>query len=275
MATRTRQAVSRVADVNGVATFAFEAPPRGYVITGSIGIPTAPSSAGSTLNIGPAGVGVTWGSWVGNATFGPVQAFGQEVMSITATGLVAGSTYDAIFIGYSEEESPSTLIIYPSALATSISTTNVTVPTFHGAQIAKAVDENILTGVSTSLVMGATVFDSDSYVSGNSLVIPNSFPGTYLVTGMGIFTVGASVVADSFVEFFVRVNGNPRDVDAYMRDTELQAAKQQNLLFSGMTILAGGDVVTLVCVQTTGVTVIADGGGAGTRCLLGVGLLGT
>lgn len=181
MATRTSQTVSATANANGAATFEFDPPPRGYVITGSIGIPAAPSSAVSTLTIGPGGIGTTWGSWAGNATFGPVQAFGQEGMSIVATGLAAGGTYDAVFIGYSEEELPSTLIIYPAAFATTVSTNPVS--PFSGARLTKSGLTSVPNNTFTNIPFDVESFDTDGYHTGSdaSFVIPSGKAGTYLL----------------------------------------------------------------------------------------------
>lgn len=120
MASRHRLSVSQVADGSGNAIFDFDPPPPGEVIVGSIGIISAPAGALSTVSVGPPGSGLPWGGFSGNATFGPVQAFGQETIRVAATGLVAGTTYLATFIGYSEHEGPDTVIIYPSAIATAV-----------------------------------------------------------------------------------------------------------------------------------------------------------
>lgn len=118
----TKQALA-TADAGGIATFIFEPPPPGLAWTGTIGVVGAPAGAVSSAEVGSAGGGFPWGSWAGNGTFGPVQAFGREVLRVVTSGLTPGTAYSATWIGVAEREEDAGPAS-PTALATSIASTS-------------------------------------------------------------------------------------------------------------------------------------------------------
>lgn len=93
------QSVSAVASSAGAATFSFQSPPQGLVWTGTLSCPGAPVNAVFLVSIG----GTGWGDWAGNSVAGPVQAYANQQLIVTATGLTPGTSYDLIWLGSSDE----------------------------------------------------------------------------------------------------------------------------------------------------------------------------
>lgn len=122
MIQRLLETCSAVADVNGNATFAFAPTPAGLVWTGTVGVNLAPATAAFTARVGIASAGDPWGSWSGNGTFGPVQAWAPLRLVVEASGLTPGTTYYARWIGDSRSDWEAAFVS-PSALTTAIAAT--------------------------------------------------------------------------------------------------------------------------------------------------------
>lgn len=97
---KLEKGVAAQSSVTGTATFTFPSPPPGVSWTGTLTCSGAPASAVFTASVGA----TSWGSWGGNSVFGPVQLFGQgsEVLTVTATGLLASTTYNLFLLGSSD-----------------------------------------------------------------------------------------------------------------------------------------------------------------------------
>ena len=90
--------ISAVASAAGVASFKFDAPPQGFTWSGTITVQGAPATAVFLANIGA----TPWGDWAGNSIGGPIQAFGNQQVVITATGLTSGQGYLCVWTGSSD-----------------------------------------------------------------------------------------------------------------------------------------------------------------------------
>lgn len=109
------KSLAAVAANDGTATFTFENPPTGWVWTGTLTCPSAPTLAQFAAKIGA----TSWGTWGGNSVAGPVQALSSQQLVVTATGLVPGTTYDLEWNGSSDQDG---LVqpIYPDANSSAV-----------------------------------------------------------------------------------------------------------------------------------------------------------
>ena len=89
------QVASGQVAADGTVTLTFPAPGLGLTWTGTINIPNATGSESWTAKV----AGQTWGTFLGLAAFGPIQAAGQSQISVAGSGLTAGTTYRALLIG--------------------------------------------------------------------------------------------------------------------------------------------------------------------------------
>lgn len=126
---------SAVADVNGNATFQFQTPPTGLVWTGTLTCAGAPATAVFLAAIGA----TSWGDWAGASVYGPIQAFPNQQLVVTATGLTPGTSYELIWAGSSDGEG-GVQPIYPD--------TNVSAQTVQSGQPSQIFQK--LNGVSTT-----------------------------------------------------------------------------------------------------------------------------
>jgi hypothetical protein len=116
------ESVSAVASGTGTATFTFQSPPQGLVWTGTLSCGSAPATASFLAMIGA----TNWGTWGGDSVAGPVQAYANQQLVVTATGLTAGLSYDLIWAGSSDEPSgiqPVFPDVNASALSVALATT--------------------------------------------------------------------------------------------------------------------------------------------------------
>ena len=248
MASRARQVITATADGAGVATFTFEAPAPGRVLVGSIGIPAAPSSAVSTLVIGPGGLGLTWGSWSGNATFGPAQAFGSESMTVDVVGLDAGVIYEAVFIGYEDEDGPETTIIYPSALATAVAA-DVSSTTTIGARVTLGAVQAIPNAAGTAIQFTQAQFDSSGFFDAGTptrLTVPAGLGGVYAITGYVLFAASGVGIRQSSIPV------NAAATHAINGPLPGNGAFNNGLPVPLTLALAAGDFVELEAYQSSG-----------------------
>lgn len=108
--TKPTQATS---DANGKATFRFEPPPQGWVLTGSLSIPTAPS--GATFQATAADV--FWGAWSGPAQHSPVQINEAVPLIVQAAGLLPNTVYVAMLTG-TQQPAGTEPAVWPSTTLT-------------------------------------------------------------------------------------------------------------------------------------------------------------
>lgn len=131
--------------------------------TGTIACSSAPTAAVFTVLVGVPNLGQPWGSWLSTATFGPVQAWGMETVTVTATGLTAGATYQLLFIGVSEDATEAELV-YPSVSTAVVqSSTSYKLATFVAAAAAN-------TGAGTS-ARSVTVALPSGVIAGDLLLV--------------------------------------------------------------------------------------------------------
>jgi hypothetical protein len=167
------------ADANGNATFTFEAPPNGTTQTGTISVPTAPTTATFQVVIGANVGGQPWGDWGGNSIYGPIQASGNQVVVVTATGLTPNTAYLCSWIGSAD---PTDLVqpIYPSANVSAL------VALTQPAQPVTLVPAAQFTASGGNVTMQVTL---PSYVR-TLLIFIQSNPGALTCTGVSV--VGAT-----------------------------------------------------------------------------------
>jgi hypothetical protein len=91
----SRQVLTQQATVqaDGTCTFTFDPPPMGYASTGSLCVYNSDSTTKWTISVAGTPVAVT----VGPSTVSNVQAFTNETITITASGLSPGIIYNATF----------------------------------------------------------------------------------------------------------------------------------------------------------------------------------
>src|SRR5208282_254935 len=92
---------SAIASASGTATFMFQSPPPGLVWTGTLTCAGAPPTAVFLATIGA----TSWGDWAGNSVYGPVQAFANQQLVITVTGLTANQSFEIVWAGSSDAQS--------------------------------------------------------------------------------------------------------------------------------------------------------------------------
>lgn len=185
----TAQATS---DSAGAATFRFISVTQGLAWTGVVSVPTAPTTAVLAASVGTSSTGDTWGSWAGNATFGPVQAISRETIVVTAAGLAASTSYTALFIGQSEEADVA-LPVFPTALATAVSaSTPVTV--WEGASARRAAVQSIPDAATTAIIWDTVDLNTETpaFVTAGSSTITAQLAGVYLITVTGSFAANAA-----------------------------------------------------------------------------------
>lgn len=134
--------VAATSDSKGAATFTLQTTEQGYVYEGSVQIPNSPSGALFVAKV----LGTFWGQWAGPTNFGPVQTWGGEFLTVTATGLTPNTSFTMTFTGVEkleEEAEPippaaptsvvsvetATKLVNGTAFAPGASTLNITPPT--------------------------------------------------------------------------------------------------------------------------------------------------
>ena len=124
--TPLRQVASAVADSSGAATWTLGPVSPGYAWSGTLSLhapgAATPGAARSSATVG----GVVWMSWYGSGPAGPVQAQGSETISVTTSGLIAGTLYTLSLIGEISTQSAAPPVS-PAAVTTSTSITSGTV----------------------------------------------------------------------------------------------------------------------------------------------------
>lgn len=109
------QQISAIAttDVNGAATFNFPMAPQGYVMTGTVSIPTA----GILAQVSAVLSGTIIGQWSGSNPWGPIEANPTQTLQLTATSLSPKTAYTAVWMAgtYPVSQAPGN---FPGALLT-------------------------------------------------------------------------------------------------------------------------------------------------------------
>lgn len=106
MQQQLEQRVTATASVVGDATFVFPAVAQGLTWWGTIQIVGAPFSSLQSVLVTIAGVpneGTPWGTWAGPLAYGLVRAEGRQQVTVTASQLIPGVTYDATWLGISDD----------------------------------------------------------------------------------------------------------------------------------------------------------------------------
>lgn len=88
------QTATATADGSGAATFTFPSPPQGTTWSGTVSIPQAPAAASAIVKLG----GIVVGALQGSSPVGPYTAQSSTVLSLVASGLTAGSQYQAVWV---------------------------------------------------------------------------------------------------------------------------------------------------------------------------------
>lgn len=157
---------SAVATAGGTATFTFPNPPTGLAFTGTLSCANAPTAAQFVAMIGA----TQWGDWAGNSVAGPIQARAGQQLVVTASGLVAGVTYELTWIGSSDNE-PNVQPIFPEPNTSSLE-----------AAISGPVQSQ---GIVDKLASGSTAL-----VAGTSVSLPSSAGVTALHAYQALLLVG-------------------------------------------------------------------------------------
>jgi hypothetical protein len=121
MVSRLYQGAQAIVDANGNVTLSFTTPGLSNVWTGTISVYNALGSELWTVNVS----GQAWGTVRGSGTFGPVQAWNSDQITITASGLTPGTIYNATLIGTSEDAQTATPI-GPSSQLSSVDVGTIT-----------------------------------------------------------------------------------------------------------------------------------------------------
>ncbi len=167
--TPLRQVVSAVADSSGAATWTLGPVSPGYVWSGTLslhapGAAATPGAARSSATVG----GVVWMSWYGSGPAGPVQAQGSETISVTTSGLTAGTLYTLSLIGEISTQSAATAVS-PAAVTTSTSVTGSTVDISGGTIVVEQ-------SSASNLQVGTNVVQIASIAAGNEPVTITGVP---------------------------------------------------------------------------------------------------
>lgn len=112
------QYASETADGSGDAVFMFPDVPQGQLWIGTVTIPTAPASAVGTVNVGGSPVGPLFGPGI----YGPYIADYSRRLSLTITGLMPDTQYQAVWHADDEGEKYST---WPGTVTTTVEGTVV------------------------------------------------------------------------------------------------------------------------------------------------------
>lgn len=108
-----------IASSSGTATFTFPQVAVSQVWTGTLACALAPDTGAFTAATGAS----VFGNWVGSNIFGPVQLGGGDQLTVTATGLVPGVTYQMNFQGDAWTAARGDVpISYPTPYADTVST---------------------------------------------------------------------------------------------------------------------------------------------------------
>lgn len=86
----TQQAIVKA---DGSCTFTFPDPPSGYAFTGSVSVYNSGTTTVWTIAI----AGTPMATVIGTSSLGGIQQFGNEIMTISATGLSPGVIYNASY----------------------------------------------------------------------------------------------------------------------------------------------------------------------------------
>ncbi|HVH77988.1 MAG TPA: hypothetical protein VM782_01240 [Stellaceae bacterium] len=119
-----------IVNAAGTVILPFSSPGQGYAWTGTVNVPNAIGNEKWQVQVGNAGSGLPWGTFLGNSPFGPVQALDSAVISITGTGLTPGTIYTAVLIGSIDPKSSAPTAMpqpQPLTLAQIASTINAAV----------------------------------------------------------------------------------------------------------------------------------------------------
>lgn len=97
---RLYQAATGIVAATGKVTITFQPVPTLQMWTGALNVYNALGTETWQAQVSNA----PWGTFIGNAQFGPIQASGAQSITITASGLVAGTVYNAALIGTSSDD---------------------------------------------------------------------------------------------------------------------------------------------------------------------------
>lgn len=97
---RLYQAATGVVDATGAVKIAFQPVASQEMWTGSISVSNAQGFETWQVQVG----GAIWGTFVGSAQFGPIQAKTGEKVTVTAAGLTQGIAYNGALIGISSAD---------------------------------------------------------------------------------------------------------------------------------------------------------------------------
>lgn len=92
---RLIKSVSTTSDSQGRGTFTLGPAEQGYVYEGSVQVPNAPAGALFVATV----LTTNWGQWAGPTNYGPIQLYGGEFLTVTATGLNPSTSYVLTIFG--------------------------------------------------------------------------------------------------------------------------------------------------------------------------------
>lgn len=107
---RLIQSNAQTSDANGQATFRIGPAEQGLVYQGTVQIPNSPSGALFVATV----LSANWGQFAGPTNFGPIQLWGGETLTVTATGLTPNTNFVMTYFGVAIDEN-SAIPIPPSA----------------------------------------------------------------------------------------------------------------------------------------------------------------
>lgn len=230
-AQQLNQDTSAVATGNGTATFTFPSPPTSSWWSGSLFCAAAPVGAIFTAAIGA----TPWGEWAGNSVYGPVQCTDNQQLTVTATGLVPGSSYILSWRG-SSDDSRTVQPLFPSANSTALTaqinvtppallfgplvnpsaTQTVTVPTSVRTLL---VDIQVTTSATVSLVtvQGVTTnflyYNAPPYLQGQVLLTRSGYLVVVPLLGSIDSQVTVSITSSSIANCTLNVYGDAAQYD--------------------------------------------------------------
>lgn len=155
-------------DASGSLTISFPSVPVSQTWVGSLSISGAPTAAVISASVNS----LTYGTWTGANTFGPISVGANETLVVVATNLLPNTNYQPSFIGvvFTSEEP---MLTWPTS---NTSTTGVYFP-----QVPIGSAQSVL-GTTTFTVQVQASWRS-LYISG-AVVNPSLAPITPLVTGV-------------------------------------------------------------------------------------------
>lgn len=170
------QHATGTADTDGDATFVFPDVPQGELWCGTTQVPSAPASLMATVSSS----GELLGSMNGSGSYGPWTCGATRKLTISASGLVPGTQYEAIWHADTKGNEFST---YPAPITPTVvaSGTSVTVTNFPAIQ---EVDGTVNVGnfpatqpvsgtVTAAPELAATVPAGATAMTGSAVTLPN------------------------------------------------------------------------------------------------------